>query len=67
MNLKNTMILLIFILSILGLLLGVYYTEDVNNDTGSDNSFEKIHEEKDGVVTVTLEKKEKDEFSEDFT
>lgn len=67
MNIKNTVILLIFLLSVLGLILGVYYTEEAGNADSHENNYERIYDEKNGVETVTLEKKEKNELSKYFT
>lgn len=57
MNMKNTMILLIFLLSILGLLVGVHYSEDIGSENSHESQWERIYEDHDGVFTVTLEKK----------
>ena len=67
MNMKNTVILLIFLLSILGLIIGVYYSEDLDSENYHKSSWEKIYEENDGVITITLEKKEKNDLSEFLT
>lgn len=67
MNIKNTVILIIFLLSVLGLILGVYYTEEAGNADSHESSYERIYDEKNGVETVTLEKKEKNELSKYFT
>lgn len=61
MNMKNTAILLIFLLSILGLIIGVYYTTDTSSDNAPHSSWERIYEDNDGILTITLEKKEKNE------
>lgn len=61
MNMKDTAILLIFLLSILGLIIGVYYTIDVSDDSAPHGSWERIYEEHDGILTISLEKKEKNE------
>ena len=55
---KNTAILLIFLLAILGLIIGVYYTELDNIEKAPQNSWEILREENNGILTVTLEKKE---------
>ena len=57
MNMKNTVILLIFLLSIIGLIVGVCYTEDIDSANSHDEGFERIYEDSDGVITITLEKK----------
>ena len=61
MNLKNTVILLILLLSILGLIIGVYYSETASSDNSSQNSWERIYEDADGIMTITLSEKEKNE------
>lgn len=61
MNMKNTFILLIFLLSIVGLIIGVYYTELDNIEKTPKNSWERLYEENDGILTITLEKKDKNE------
>ena len=67
MNMKNTVILLIFLLSVVGLIIGVYYTEVTNNDDSQDTSLFEVNEDSDGVVTITYEKKEKNDLSKYFT
>ena len=56
MNMKNTVILLIFLLSILGLLIGIQYTENINSVNSPDNHWQRLYEYNDDVLTVTLEK-----------
>lgn len=67
MNMKNTVILLIFLLSVIGLIIGVYYTEVADNDNSKDTSIFEVYEDSDGVVTITLEKKEDDDLSKYLT
>ncbi len=67
MNMKNTVILLIFLLSVLGLIIGVCYTEDISSDNTQDNDLSEVNEDSNGVLTIALEKKEKIELSEFFT
>lgn len=38
MNMKNTIILLIFLLSVLGLIMGVYYSEGMDADNSDDEA-----------------------------
>ena len=57
MNLKDTMILLIFLLAIVGLIVGIYYSEDVSSESTHHSSHKRVYEEENGVLTVTLEKK----------
>lgn len=67
MNMKNTVILLILLLSILGLIMGVYYTEDVGSDSTPQNSWERIYDDADGIMTITLKGNEKNEsFLDNF-
>ncbi|WP_458406289.1 hypothetical protein [Methanobrevibacter sp.] len=67
MNLKNTVILLIFLLSILGLIIGIYYSEDIKTDNSHTSQWKRTYEEYDSVLTVTLEKKENNDLSKYFT
>lgn len=61
MNMKNTAILLILLLSILGLIIGVYYSEDVNSDSSSQEDWEITSDDDGGNITITLTKNEKNE------
>lgn len=61
MNMKNTVILLIFLLSVLGLIIGVYCSEDVSSDSTPQNSQEIVYEDVNGIITITLEENEKNE------
>lgn len=56
MDMKNTVILLIFLLSILGLMIGVYYN-DIDDLTGYK---EVVTEKDDGTILIHLEKDEND-------
>lgn len=68
MNMKDTAILLIFLLSILGLIIGVYYSTDISSDNSHDGTWERIYEDSNGTITITLEKKEpENDLSEFFT
>lgn len=68
MNMKDTVILLIFLLSVLGLIMGIYYTEDINGDKSHGGNWERLYEDSDGIMTITLEKKEqKNDLSWLFT
>ena len=67
MDMKNTVILLIFLLSILGLIVGVCYTEDSSSDSFHKNHFERVYEDSDGVLTITLEKKESMNLDKNIT
>ncbi|MBQ8017902.1 MAG: hypothetical protein IJ258_07320 [Methanobrevibacter sp.] len=67
MNMKNTVILLIFLLSVLGLIIGVYYSEDISSDNSQEDSLGEVSEDSSGVLAITLEKKEKNELSDFLT
>ena len=67
MNMKDTAILLIFLLAIVGLLIGIYYTEDFASEKTHKSSYEKLYSDDDAVLTITLEKKENDDLSKFFT
>ena len=54
MNMKNTVILLIFLLSILGLVMGVYCTDDANASTSQDNDSDSVNEDSNSIGTITL-------------
>ena len=58
---KNTAILLIFLLAVVGLIIGVYYTEVEDIGDASKNSEKLVYEDSDGVITITLDVKEKNE------
>lgn len=61
MDLKNTTILLIFLLCILGLIVGVYYTEASESAVNPDDYDEVIHEDSNGTITINLVLKENNE------
>ena len=61
MNMKNTAILLIFLLAIIGLIMGVYYTEADNIEKTSSDNEELVFEDSNGTITITLEPNEKNE------
>ena len=67
MNMKNTVILLIFLLSILGLILGVYYTEEVNIDDADSDIQDSVNEDTDSILTISPEEKENNDLSKYFT
>ena len=64
---KDTVILLIFLLAIVGLLVGICCTEDLDSANSHESSLEKLFSDDDGDITISLEKKEKDELSKYFT
>ncbi len=61
MDMKNAAILLMFLLCILGLIVGVYYTEASDDAVNLDDYDEVIHEDSNGTITIELELKEKNE------
>lgn len=67
MNMKDTAILLIFLLAVVGLLVGIHYTEDLASESSHKSSYEKIYSDEDGVLTITLEKKENDDLGKYLT
>ena len=60
MNLKNTVILLVFLICILGLIIGVYYTE-LDESTQKVTKYEKTVTEENGIVQISIDKIEHDE------
>lgn len=60
MNLKNTVILLLFLICILGLIIGVYYTE-LDESTQKITKYEKTVTEENGIVQISMDKIEHDE------
>ena len=63
MDMKNTAILLIFLLCILGLMIGVYQTEASDNSPNLDDYEEVVHEDSNGTITIDLVLKENNESS----
>jgi uncharacterized membrane protein len=57
---KDTVILLIFLLAVVGLVIGVYYTE-VDNIEKTSKDHEKLYEDSNGVITITLEEIERND------
>ena len=60
MNMKNTVILLLFLLCVLGLVIGVYYTE-LDESTQKVTKYEKTVTEENGIVQISIDKIEHDE------
>lgn len=58
---KNTTILLIFLLCILGLMIGVYQTEGSDDAVNLDNYEEVVLEDSNGTIIIQLEPIEKTE------
>lgn len=61
MNLKNTTILLILLLAIMGLLIGIYYTEADNIEKTSENSEDTLFEDSNDIITINVQPKGKNE------
>ena len=58
MDMKNTTILIIFLLCIIGLIAGIYYNE-ASESTATLNNFEEVvHEDPNGTITIQMEVKE---------
>jgi hypothetical protein len=54
MNMKNTVILLIFLLSILGLIMGVYCTQSADSDSSQNQDSDVVVLDDDSITTVSL-------------
>ena len=67
MNMKNATILLIFFLAVLGLMVGVYCSEDVSSSASHSYKWQRVYEDNDGILTVSLEKKEIESLDKFFT
>ena len=61
MDMKNATILLIFLLCVLGLIVGVYYTEASESTINPNDYEEVIHEDPNGTITIDFVLKEKSE------
>lgn len=61
MDMKNTTILLMLLLCILGLMAGVHFTEDGQSAASLDGYDEVVHEDSNGTITISLELNEKNE------
>ena len=64
---KNTVILLIFLLAVLGLIIGVHYSEDADMPDTQDNDLNSIDEDIDSDMTITLNENQNNELIEFFT
>lgn len=58
MNMKNATIILIFLLCILGLIIGVYCTESSESVDYADEYESTVHVEQNGTITIHVEKKD---------
>lgn len=65
MDMKNAAILLMFLLCILGLMVGVHYSQTSDSTINPDDYDEVIHEDSNGTITIELELKEKNEIGLD--
>ena len=63
MDMKNTTILLIFLLCIMGLMIGVYHTESSDSSINLDDYEEVVQEDSNGTITIDLVLKENNESS----
>jgi len=67
MNMKNTAILLIFLLSVLGLIVGVCYTDDTASINSSESVSEAITEYDNGTIIISLENEQNNGLIKFFT
>lgn len=63
MDMKNTTILLIFLLCIMGLMIGVYQTESSDSSINLDDYEEVVQEDSNGTITIDLVLKENNKSS----
>lgn len=59
MNMKDTAILLILLFALIGLIIGVYYTESADLGKTPEDAEEIIVMDSNGTITITLEPQEK--------
>ena len=65
MNMKDTVILLILLLSIAGLLIGIHYSEDATDNDSADDDSDTVNEDSDSNITITPEEN-KDNFLKEY-
>lgn len=65
MNMKDTVILLILLLSIAGLLIGIHYSEDATDNDSADDDSDTVNEDSDSSITLTPEEN-KDNFLKEY-
>ncbi|WP_458456549.1 hypothetical protein [Methanobrevibacter sp.] len=58
---KDTAIILIFLLAVLGLIIGVYYSESADSNENAINNEEVVYEDSNGIISITIEPEEKKE------
>lgn len=63
MNFKNATILLLFLLCILGLMIGVYYSESTEPTIENNDYKDVVNVDTNGTITIELELKEKNNNS----
>ena len=62
---KDTVILLILLLSIAGLLIGIHYSEDATDNDSADDDSDTVNEDSDSSITITPEEN-KDNFLKEY-
>lgn len=68
MDMKNATILLMFVLCVLGLVMGIYYTEASESSQDTVDYEEVIYMDSNGTITISLEPKDNaSKLSEFFT
>ena len=67
MNMKNTVILLIFLLSVLGLLVGIQCTEDIDSDNTQNEQSDAVNEDSAIITFEDLQKNESNVLNQFFT
>lgn len=67
MNMKNTVILLIFLLSVLGLLIGIHCTEDIDSDNSQNEQSNAVNEDSATITIEDLQKNESNVLNQFFT
>ena len=65
MNMKDTVILLILLLSIAGLLIGIHYSEDATDNDSADDNSDTVNDDSDSSMTITPEEN-KDNFLKEY-
>ncbi len=61
MDMKNVAILLMFLLCVLGLIIGAYYTGTSESSQNLNDYDEVVNADSNGTITINLELKEKNE------
>lgn len=67
MNLKNAAILLIFFLSVLGLIVGVYYSEGFEDSSSFGDDKKVISEDSENTIIIHIENLKSGDASEFLT